>query len=145
METTFGPSWQQVWRQMVECLGAESLISLDGSAPLMHRERTKTHPFTNHSPLPTAPTTHRNPTSPDMEQYSPLFDSGKTIDGKPMTGFPALGIWMSLKNKANFDAKLAEVEKFNAEHRWRKRGMRMTPVKARSGIPEATVPCESVR
>ena len=42
-----------------------------------------------------------NPTSPGIEQYSPLFASGKTIDGKPMKDWPALGIWMSLKNKVN--------------------------------------------
>lgn len=70
-----------------------------------------------------------NPTSPDIEKYSPLFASGKAIDGKAITDFPALGIWMSLKNKVDFDAKLAEVDKFNAEHRWRKRGVSMTPVK----------------
>ena len=51
-----------------------------------------------------------------------------------MTDFPALGIWMSLKNKVNLDAKLAEVEKFNAEHRWRKRGVCMTPVKYEVGF-----------
>ena len=45
-----------------------------------------------------------------IEQYSPLCASGKTIDGKPMRDWPALGILMFLKNKVNFVAKLAEVE-----------------------------------
>ena len=54
-EATFGPGWWQVWRQMVKCLAAESLISpkqatglvqatgisLDGSAPLTHRDRKR--------------------------------------------------------------------------------------------------------
>ena len=48
--------------------------------------------------------------SPGIEQYSPLCASGKTIGGKPMRDWPALGILMFLKNKVNFVAKLAEVE-----------------------------------
>ena len=63
-----------------------------------------------------------NPTSPGIEQYSPLFASGKTSDGKPMRDWPAQGIWMSLKKRVNFDPNLAEVEKFNAMHLWRKLG-----------------------
>jgi len=70
-----------------------------------------------------------NPTSKDVEQYSALFASGTSIEGKKFDDFPGVGIWMSLKKKVDFDAKEAAVVKFNEEHRWRKRGVAMTPVK----------------
>lgn len=70
-----------------------------------------------------------DPTSKEIEKYSPLFASGTDIDGKDFKDFPALGIWMSLKQKVDFEKKAAEVAKFNNEHKWRKRGVAMTPVK----------------
>lgn len=42
-------------------------------------------------------------------------------------------VWHWLKSKCDFDAKVAEVEAFNAKNRWRKRGVAMLPVKYGSG------------
>lgn len=75
-----------------------------------------------------------DPTSPDVDQYSALLQvaqaqpDGKCASGV-LKGFPALGIWTSLKKKVDFDRMATEVEAFNADHRWRKRGLAMTPVK----------------
>ncbi|CUH80750.1 molybdopterin cofactor-binding domain-containing protein [Tropicibacter naphthalenivorans] len=42
-------------------------------------------------------------------------------------------VWHWLKDKCDFDAKVAEVEAFNTANRWRKRGVAMLPVKYGSG------------
>jgi indole-3-acetaldehyde oxidase len=75
-----------------------------------------------------------SPTSSESDQYGALFAAGKTVadkDGntKSFNGFPAVGIWMSLKKKVDFDAKVEAISKFNQQSRWRKRGISMTPVK----------------
>eukprot|EP00930_Biecheleria_cincta_P032025 TRINITY_DN22225_c0_g1_i1.p1 TRINITY_DN22225_c0_g1~~TRINITY_DN22225_c0_g1_i1.p1 ORF type:complete len:1375 (-),score=254.01 TRINITY_DN22225_c0_g1_i1:420-4043(-) len=74
-----------------------------------------------------------NPTSKEVEKYSAMLaiDPEKDAAGRPYgsLGFPAVGIWAMLKQKVDFDAKAAAVAKFNSEHRWRKRGLAMTPVR----------------
>jgi len=70
-----------------------------------------------------------NPTSPEVDQYSSLFALGTDCTGKKFKGFPAVGIWMSLKGKADFDGKTAAAAAFNSQQQWRKRGVSMTPVK----------------
>eukprot|EP00929_Paragymnodinium_shiwhaense_P075858 TRINITY_DN3884_c0_g1_i2.p1 TRINITY_DN3884_c0_g1~~TRINITY_DN3884_c0_g1_i2.p1 ORF type:complete len:1313 (+),score=353.87 TRINITY_DN3884_c0_g1_i2:74-4012(+) len=71
-----------------------------------------------------------DPLSPEMDKHSTLLALGEAdIAGRTLQGFPALGIWTSLKKKVDFTSKAAAVEKFNAEHRWKKRGLAMTPVK----------------
>jgi len=70
-----------------------------------------------------------DPTSPDVEKYSALYALGSDCQGKTFNGFPAVGIWMSLKAKADFDGKTAAAAAFNAQQQWRKRGVSMTPVK----------------
>ncbi len=37
--------------------------------------------------------------------------------------------WQQLKEDSGYEARVAEVAKFNAEHVWRKRGIVMTPCK----------------
>lgn len=70
-----------------------------------------------------------DPTSPDVDQYSSLKALGKDCAGKEFKDFPAVGIWMSLKQKADFDGKTAAAAAFNSQQQWRKRGVSMTPVK----------------
>ncbi|KAG0623191.1 hypothetical protein M758_3G155300 [Ceratodon purpureus] len=38
-------------------------------------------------------------------------------------------VWAELKNSCEFERQLAEVEAFNAQHRWKKRGLSMVPTK----------------
>jgi len=72
-----------------------------------------------------------NPTSKDIEQYSAQMKigEGKDADGTTFKDYPALGIWETLKKNADFEGKAKAVAEFNASHRWRKRGLAMTPVK----------------
>ena len=42
-------------------------------------------------------------------------------------------VWAYLKEQAGYHERLREVERFNAENRWRKRGLAMIPVKYASG------------
>ena len=63
-----------------------------------------------------------------------LYDRGDvTPFGQPLTYCYMKQVWAYLKQVANFDTKVAEVEKFNAENKWRKRGLSMVPVKYGSG------------
>jgi xanthine dehydrogenase/oxidase len=39
------------------------------------------------------------------------------------------GVWNELKKKCEFEKRLAEVEAFNKQHRWKKRGVAMIPTK----------------
>lgn len=70
-----------------------------------------------------------NPTSPEVDKYSSLAALGSDCGGNKFKGFPAVGIWMSLKAKADFDGKTAAATAFNSQQQWRKRGVAMTPVK----------------
>ncbi|HYR12068.1 MAG TPA: molybdopterin cofactor-binding domain-containing protein, partial [Longimicrobium sp.] len=42
-------------------------------------------------------------------------------------------VWKYLKDKCGYEARMAEVQAFNAANRWRKRGLAMIPVKYASG------------
>ena len=47
-------------------------------------------------------------------------------------------IWRELGAKAELDARKAAVDRFNAENRWKKRGVAMSPMRcARSKMPGA--------
>lgn len=71
-----------------------------------------------------------DPTSPEVEKYSAMLAIGpEDCAGRKLLGFPALGIWTMLKEKADYAGKAAAIETFNKEHRYRKRGLAMTPVK----------------
>lgn len=76
-----------------------------------------------------------DPTSPAMDKYSALLALGeKDCAGRKLNGFPGVGIWAALKKKTDFNAKAKAVEDFNNSHRWRKRGLSMTPVKYAVGM-----------
>ncbi|HVW97868.1 MAG TPA: molybdopterin cofactor-binding domain-containing protein [Mucilaginibacter sp.] len=63
-----------------------------------------------------------------------LYDRGDvTPFGQPLTYCYMKDVWQYLKEKCRYDTKVAEVEKFNAENKWRKRGLSMIPVKYGSG------------
>lgn len=68
-----------------------------------------------------------DPTNPEMDQYSKQWEADPA--GKSGGGFPMLGIWTSLKEKVGFEAKEKEIAEFNSTHKWRKRGLSMTPTK----------------
>mmetsp|Transcript_94727 Transcript_94727/g.277064 ORF Transcript_94727/g.277064 Transcript_94727/m.277064 type:complete len:1344 (+) Transcript_94727:54-4085(+) len=72
-----------------------------------------------------------DPTSPDIDKYSAqvAINGGKDAAGNEFHGYPALGIWEMLKKNADYAGKAKAVEDFNAVHRWRKRGLSLTPVK----------------
>jgi len=72
-----------------------------------------------------------NPTSKDIEQYSSqvAMNGGKDAGGTEFKGYPALGIWEMLKKNSDYAGRAKAVEEFNATHRWRKRGLSMTPVR----------------
>jgi len=72
-----------------------------------------------------------DPLSPDVDRYSALLAIGgeDCANRKLGSSFPALGMWESLKTKVGYAEKLQAVKAFNAENRWRKRGVAMTPVK----------------
>jgi indole-3-acetaldehyde oxidase len=71
-----------------------------------------------------------DPTSPAMDKYSAMLALGKKDSAdRELFGFPGVGIWAALKKKTEFQKKDKAVNEFNATHRWRKRGVAMTPVK----------------
>ncbi|WP_271022319.1 molybdopterin cofactor-binding domain-containing protein [Rhizobium sp. RCAM05973] len=53
--------------------------------------------------------------------------------GQTLTACYMSEVWRYLKHKANFDDQLAKVQAFNAQHKWRKRGIALIPVKYGSG------------
>jgi len=72
-----------------------------------------------------------DPTSKDIERYSAQLavGGGKDAGGAEFLDYPALGIWEMLKKNADYAGKAKAVEEFNSTHKWRKRGVSMTPVK----------------
>ncbi|NTH16386.1 molybdopterin-dependent oxidoreductase [Agrobacterium rhizogenes] len=53
--------------------------------------------------------------------------------GQTLTACYMSEVWRYLKQKANFDDQLAKVQAFNGQHKWRKRGIALIPVKYGSG------------
>ncbi|GAC1045483.1 molybdopterin cofactor-binding domain-containing protein [Rhizobium sp. No.120] len=53
--------------------------------------------------------------------------------GQTLTACYMIEVWRYLKNKANFDDQLTKVQTFNAQNKWRKRGISLIPVKYGSG------------
>ncbi len=53
--------------------------------------------------------------------------------GQPLTYCYMKEVWAYLKKVSNYDAKVAKITQFNAENKWRKRGISMVPVKYGSG------------
>ncbi|NLS21279.1 molybdopterin-dependent oxidoreductase [Rhizobium sp. P40RR-XXII] len=53
--------------------------------------------------------------------------------GQTLTACYMMEVWRYLKQKANFDDQLAKVQAFNAQNKWRKRGIALIPVKYGSG------------
>uniref|UniRef100_A0A7S2KL86 Aldehyde oxidase/xanthine dehydrogenase a/b hammerhead domain-containing protein n=1 Tax=Zooxanthella nutricula TaxID=1333877 RepID=A0A7S2KL86_9DINO len=83
-----------------------------------------------------------DPTSPEVEKYSAMLSvDAKDCAGRDFKNFPALGIWTSLKEKTDYAKRAAATAAFNQEHRFRKRGLAMTPVKYAVGArnQQATV------
>ncbi|PAM94663.1 xanthine dehydrogenase [Flavobacterium sp. IR1] len=63
-----------------------------------------------------------------------LYDRGDvTPFGQALTYCYMKQVWAYAKKVSNFEAKYKEVEKFNEENRWIKRGISMIPVKYGSG------------
>merc|ERR1719221_41084 len=76
-----------------------------------------------------------DPTSTEADKHSALLAiSDADCGGTAFRGFPALGIWTMLKANCGYEAKAEAVYEFNASHRWRKRGLAMTPVKYAVGL-----------
>lgn len=57
----------------------------------------------------------------------------RDLGGSKLSHFTLPRVWSELKQTSQFEARVAAVEAFNAEHRWRKRGLSMTPVKYHVG------------
>jgi xanthine dehydrogenase molybdopterin-binding subunit B len=70
-----------------------------------------------------------DPTSSEMDKYSAMVALNAPLPGRSINGFPGVGIWAALKKKVDFDKRKLAVDDFNSSHRWRKRGLAMTPVK----------------
>jgi len=63
-----------------------------------------------------------------------LYDRGDvTPFGQALTYCYMKQVWAYAKRVSNFEAKYLEVEKFNKENKWHKRGISMIPVKYGSG------------
>ena len=59
-----------------------------------------------------------------------LYKTGdKTPFGQTLDYCYIKEVWERLKHRCNFTSRLAKVQKFNAENRWRKRGISMIPLK----------------
>jgi len=56
-------------------------------------------------------------------------DKLKAANGKVIEDYNGTTLWHQLKNSAEYSKKEAEVEEFNRNNRWKKRGVAMTPVK----------------
>jgi xanthine dehydrogenase large subunit len=52
----------------------------------------------------------------------------KSPMGEELLNYTINTMWTSLKQKVDYDRRKAEVEAFNQAHRWRKRGLSITPV-----------------
>merc|ERR1719469_817891 len=69
-----------------------------------------------------------DPTNPEMDKFAAALEvdaSQKAV----CSDYGILGVWTSTKEKADFAAKEKAVAEFNASHRWRKRGLSLTPTK----------------
>jgi xanthine dehydrogenase small subunit len=66
----------------------------------------------------------------------PVESPEKCVDlqGKPLTHYTVDKMWPALKQKVDFEARQKAVAKFNAENRWRKRGLAITSVKYGVGL-----------
>ncbi len=63
-----------------------------------------------------------------------LYNRGDvTPFGQPLTYCYMKDVWAYLKKVAKYEEKLKEVQKYNRENKWRKRGLSMVPVKYGSG------------
>jgi len=63
-----------------------------------------------------------------------LYDRGDvTPFGQPLSYCYMKDVWAYLKKVSCYETKVADVEKFNSENKWRKRGLSMVPVKYGSG------------
>jgi xanthine dehydrogenase molybdopterin-binding subunit B len=51
------------------------------------------------------------------------------IHGKQLDHYSLPLLWQQIKEKSNFEARLAECKHFNSENRWRKRGISLVPVR----------------
>ncbi len=56
-------------------------------------------------------------------------EDDETHFGQKLVDWNVPTLWQQLKGSADYDARLKAVEKFNAEHRYRKRGLAMIPTK----------------
>jgi len=63
--------------------------------------------------------------SDDEKKKDLLFTASKT----PITHYTVPKMWAELKSKAQIEARFKEVDQFNAQNRWKKRGLAMTPVR----------------
>jgi xanthine dehydrogenase/oxidase len=67
----------------------------------------------------------------EINLYSP---GQETIVGTVLDTCYIRQVWRQLRESARFDARAAEVDRFNAANRWRKRGIAMIPVQYGAGF-----------
>jgi len=68
-------------------------------------------------------------------------NGNNTPYGMPIANCEVSAVWSALQTAADYPNRLKEVAAFNAANRWRKRGVRMTPVKYGIGVAGYQTSC----
>lgn len=64
-----------------------------------------------------------------------FYQQGQTTPyGQPIQYYSLPTCWSQLRSSCNYDQRVQQVQTFNQNNRWRKRGIRMTPVKYPMGL-----------
>jgi xanthine dehydrogenase/oxidase len=64
-----------------------------------------------------------------LNEINMYQEGDRTHFGQQLVDWNVPAMWRQIKESADFDRRVAEVDKFNSEHRWKKRGIALLPTK----------------